>query len=484
MDSLVQLVKSLRPGEVHLIQAYYKVKFSSTDNKRLQLLKLLQTDGVRENDDIARIIYNQKPNSTLSKLKERLKEDILNFILLFPPENLKVSLFIKAELLCRKLLLQGKILLARGILTEGIYLIKKAATIAEKYELIDVTIATNDTLRSSFGDNPDATLFRKINKKIIKAQKTYKDLLMAKELYQVLLQDHAGDAAGFMDRMTGLKDRLDRLRMRVEKTGSKRIAFWYLLASMRFYRNSNDPGKACECGMRLLEMIKSIPFLSTNAVAVAVRLELTNIYIESGAYQEARLHALTALDLCKKDSYSELQLLGALFNLYFKEQSYEEANQVARSIMNHPQLDKYKNLQARWQLYKSSLDFTVGNFKESIKRLNTLTKSVKDQKQYMVLVKYLELLNIIELGEYDWFEYKLESFRKYLGKINDDWVSRYKSIYKVFKALLSSNFNFNKVSTENVSMLDEISAANAPGQPHRLDYEMIGLREWLLGKIK
>jgi hypothetical protein len=478
MDSLTHLVRNLRPGELQTIRAYYKSRFSD-DNKRLQLLQLLSSGQAKDNYKIAQRIYNQKPNSSLSKLKERVKEDMLNFILLFPADNLKVSLFVKSDLTCRKMLLQGKVLLARGIFEEGIYLIRKAAHLAEKHELIDVSIAVNDTLRTRFADQ-DIAHVNKLNDKIRVAQETYRDLLAAKELYQVLLRmQQTGEENIPAGDNTVVRDELDYLRERAGKTGSKRVAFWYKLAAMRFYRITGQYEQSIRFGLEVLDMIADEPFLSSNQAAVAVHTDLADQFARRNQFKDAETHGHAALKLCSRDDRNELHVLVQLFKIYFQGNAMDQAGATANRIVQHPKLDQYKDLQAIWQFYMACLEFNTGQFKDSIKRLHTLARVFGNRKQYTVAVKYLELLNIIELGDADWFEYKLEAYRKYVGKIEEDWCARYKTIYHIFQALLSCNFDYSKVVRDGkcAELFGNLEPKDAGTWPSGLD--MVNFHHWL-----
>jgi hypothetical protein len=153
MEKLIRLIQCLKPGGVQWVDDFYKARYNGTaaDNKRLQLFRLLAEDKVHSNEEAARLLYHQKCNSALSHLKKRLEEDILNF-LLFDLDDCGASTITKEELKCNKLLLQGKMLIAKGIWEDGISLLKKTSRISEKYEFPDIKLASDDILRTYSSD--------------------------------------------------------------------------------------------------------------------------------------------------------------------------------------------------------------------------------------------------------------------------------------------------------------------------------------------
>ena len=80
-------------------------------------------------------IYKGEPNSAFSHLKNRLQKDILNILLLKEGSKKYETKFAQATFDCRRMLIEGQILMERGAYKAGEAVLTKARELAAEYDL-------------------------------------------------------------------------------------------------------------------------------------------------------------------------------------------------------------------------------------------------------------------------------------------------------------------------------------------------------------
>lgn len=58
--------------------------------------------------------------------------------------------------------------------------------------------------------------------------------------------------------------------------------------------------------------------------------------------------------------------------------------------------------------------------------------------------KLFELLNILELEDYDWFEYKIQAYRKRLERFGIQKIQRIKMLYDLLCTLRRTTYNYKE----------------------------------------
>ncbi len=136
-----------------------------------------------------------------------------------------------------------------------------------------------------------------------------------------------------------------------------------------------------------------------------------------------------------------------------------------------------------WYLFKSNIYFYLKRYRESNQVLITNDQGFGDnilQRTYHLLY---EMVNIIELGDFYWFEYKFDSFRKRIQRLQIREADRIRYLYDLLNLLKKNMYHLKKVSGEQpenpVTARCSTSAAWDP-----LGFEVINIEEWLLNKLQ
>jgi tetratricopeptide (TPR) repeat protein len=475
MEKLIRLIQCLKPGALQWVEDFYKARCNgdATDNKRLQLFRLLAEGKVHTNEEAARLLYHQKCNSALSHLKKRLEEDILNF-LLFDLDDCEVSTVTKEELKCNKLLLQGKMLIAKGIWEDGISLLKKTSRISEKFEFPDIKLASDDILRTYSSEKLGVNHYQRYNEHIDKCLGNYKKLLKAKGLS--LKFAYEADSTEKPSVPT-----FSRQKEEKENNPSKKVIYWSKMALLQFYHKKRDFDTAKKYAIELLEYLQIEPQVCSDFKAAHVNLELAKILIYLKDYKKALAHAEKTICLLPCTSIDYLQGLQVLYFANFRNGNIAEAETIVASALKHPEASTA--LKSKWLMLSAALEFVQRRFC-IVNRILYTNKAEKNDPVWEVGSKILEMLTILESEDYDWFEYKIESFRKKVQSFRDGSHERLKIFYGILKTLIRTNYDYRETLSnekQNLALLD-CDKPSLCWDP--MGYELIHTGEWMLNKAR
>ena len=393
--------------------------------------------------DAAKKLYNLKPNSTFSQLKKRLKEDILSFLLYLPSDNKNESPFLSAEITARKLLIQGKVLFSRGLSDEAVSVFRKSMMIAERYELVDLKIPIYDAMRTHADLKSDTRSYADYGNRLKETFRDQEDLLKAKEYNHVLTTPEISSRpnSGNNNREISI---LDKMKSGAARSSSKNIRYWYYTSAVQCYVNKRELDKAYSYCLRLLNLVEQEPACSSRSNKAGVNLELAKILIRLERYDQAIERTKKAIKLLHPGIARELYAWEVLFLAHFGNNDFHEAGQVISKASKYRQIKANSQYPGKWSFLQANLNFVQGRHNESLHTLNTNNGNNGDGNGWLLGCKILEMLNIIELQEYTWLDFKMESFRKLLQRLKQGNFTRCKGIYMA--SILSIAYNQNPIN--------------------------------------
>lgn len=336
MESLIRLVKSLKPKEITIIEGLYSAKSHNDGNacKKLKLLKLILDNKICTNKDAADLLCHHNHRSTISQLKKRLEEDILNVFSISSFSEIK-EVAVKAELNCYKSLLLGKVLIARGLMEEGLNILEQTADIASKSELHQVELSCNDILRAYRSSKTFGKQGQVYNEKITHSLENFKNILYAKSINYSFFQAKSFFYAPFS---TGLN-----LRDLVEKSrecSCSKAVHWYTMAIIHYYIQERDFNNAKNATLSLVKKVKLDCPAGSGYEAIEFYLQLARILIYLREFKESEWAAETAFENAIENKFKILPTLEALFLSYFRNNKWSKAEEII--IMADKQISSQK----------------------------------------------------------------------------------------------------------------------------------------------
>ena len=114
--------------------------------------------------------------------------------------------------------------------------------------------------------------------------------------------------------------------------------------------------------------------------------------------------------------------------------------------------------------------------------LNRSHNAKKETRLWVLGQRLLGLITILELKDYDWFEYRLECFRKTLQSLNGDATTRIKLVYRLLKELIKHNYDYRRLVNREQQTIDCLTQVEGPNAWDPMGMEVVEIPQWLLNK--
>ena len=471
METLIHLVQSLKPKETQLIKDFYQIGYSknSQSKKRLLLFEMILSRKVRNDQEAYQALYERHAGSALCQLKKRLQQDILNIILLNPFTH-SHNPAIKEEIDCYKTFLMGQVLINRGLQEEGVYLLEKTSSQAQKCELLSIQLSCDDALHSLQTCSHDD-----YGEKINRSLNDFKELLQAKESYFMAAQTATTSPAEPLSP----NDHLKRLKKKRNESHSKKATFWYTMALICHYKHRGKLELAKSSALAFLSEATDHMTMIDEQEKAVFYLQLAQILIGSREPQEAIWPAQQAVRLAHDHRSQVLTALQALFRAYFQTCDWKQAEEVWQRACQEKLRDEEAGV---WFFLKSCLLFIKREYKASTQCLLSHEHMIHHKSELMLWAKLLELLNILEVKDFDWFEFKLESFRKRLRRFGYQNRERIRLLFQLFNSLKRNDYNYQATRLYEQTNLALLGDDNITHGRDPLSYELINVYDWFISK--
>ncbi len=482
--NLTELIHGLKVGETQLIRNYYKSVPKLKDNtKRLKLFELIKKNKFMSDAEACKELYNAPLNNTFSQLKKRLRDDILNILLLQDSKSRFNTPYARAEFDTRRKIIEGDILISRGITKEGIKTLKDALKIAEQYELYNESIMGFSLLLESLtlikGEKAYINYKSEIEKNLrnleahLKA-KTYYHKIIAPSLFKLKDQD---DYIKFAEKAT------NELKEDYKATKSNKIGYYYYYIATLYYNLSKNYKEALGFAEKFLEINNKSKAVSSKRTIASAYLQLSYINLQLQNYNKAILNAENAIKNFKSGLLNELTTLELLFLSHFYNKNVIKANETLEKALVHPKLNSNKFLPAKWHYYKSCFLFQQGMFDEANAAMNNCSYLLEDKTGWLYGYRILDIMITLECNELFLVDGKVANFKKIIGKQKEINSSRAKTTLKILDALVRKHYDYNlavKSQNANLIVLSE-GRNNHLWEP--MGYELIRFEEWFLNKL-
>jgi tetratricopeptide (TPR) repeat protein len=484
MKILTPLIHSLKPGEVQLVRTYYKMQITNEVVKRHLLFDLIKNNQVKTDEDACRIIYNKKPHAAFSQLKTRLKNDILNMLLLQDSSSRFVTPFAQAEFDARRHIITGDILISRGISNEGEKVLLKAEKIADEFELYSEVALANDILLSHLSVKRGIKEYERIQKKINQSIDKLQRLIKSKDYYHKILVPNLFNLKNEKDQIEFAKKAITELGNDYNISQSARVGYYYYYISIFYFNLKKDYNKALSAADEFLNLILNNKAINSKRAIASAHLQIGFISLQLSDYKLAMKNTENALKNFKAGLINELTTLEVLFLACFYDNDWLRAHDILQRALQHPKLHSNEFLPAKWHYYKTCLLFKEKKFEAATHALNDCSHLLDDRTGWLYGYKIMDILLAFENDTEFLIDNKVANFRKILRKQNGVSIERPKLILKILETLVRKRYDFKevaKIQKHFLALLDETKTDYA-WEP--MGYELVKFNEWFNSKMQ
>ncbi len=483
MKNLTQLIYKLKPVELRLLRSKYQVRQNGAPNRRLELLNLIVKKKVKTDQEAAQLIYGEEPNATFSRLKKRLRKDILNMMLLTDSSKQYESEVAYQKSNCRKMILQADLLLNRGLREDAIQLLEEVVEIANTYEFLDIEPAIRDWLRHKTNNQLTKEEFEFHTNRINHCLQAYDGVMKAREYHRRI---------GFFDpfnreEQEQLQDvghtYINELADRAKQNPSPHLTFSYLQTTIFYWLKCGNPLQALPYIHQLLDLVQAEKQLYLRVSLGSIQNQLAFVYCCLEQFEEAIQIGESALENLQKGIANQSHTLKLLFLSHLYLQQYEQANHYLQLCFENNFLNSHPILKAQLHFYHAYLHFFQAQFTEAIQIIQTHCQELKKEKAAWLLgYKLLEIYIAFETNEYYHLSYQLENFRKLIDRSKEEKVSRARLIHKLAAALLRYQGDFDTLYQKETQTLQSLRQVHTDVAWHFGSYELLRFEQWVIQK--
>jgi hypothetical protein len=484
LSNLTQLIHGLKTGEVQLIRNYYSSMVTLKDaTKRLQLFDIIKSDKKATDELASQKLYKCKPNSAYSQLKRRLKEDVLNILLLQDSKRRYNTPFARAEFDTRRMIIEGDILISRGLSLEGVKLLKDASFLAESYELFNELIMANELLLGHFPAYKSAKQYNAYLSKIKLGKSNLEKCLYAKECYHKVLIPNLFKLNQEKLFEKFAKEALVKLKTDFEETNSAKMGYYFYHISIAYNNLIKEYKSALKYAELFLKLNKESKVVHTKRAVAEAYYQISFINLQLKNYKVASLNAEKAISNLKSGLSNELTTLELLFLAHFYNNDAKKAEQVLQRALTHPKLNSNKFLPAKWHYYKACYLFKQKKFNEANDAMSNCTYLLEDKTGWLYGYRILDIMITLECNEAFLVDSKVANFKKIIGKQKNINSSRAKTTLKILDTLVKRHYEYKLIYKSQKANILTLQEAKETHLWEPIGYELIRFEEWILGKI-
>jgi hypothetical protein len=483
-SNLTQLIHGLKTGEVQLIRNYYSSMVTLKDaTKRLQLFDIIKSDKKATDEFASQKLYKCKPNSAYSQLKRRLKEDILNILLLQDSKRRFNSKSAQAEFDVRRLLIAGDILVSRGLTNEGVATLYKARKMAIEYELYNEIVSCCEVLISHLATKSGAKDYYE-NKKIIDvAIETNKKLLIAKDYYYKVGIPTLFKLNESSTYINFSREATKELEGFFSESKSAKVGYYYHQVATQYFSLIKNYKKALLLSKSFLDLVQKNKSIYLKRTIANAYFQIAYNELQLRNYNDCIKNTLNALKYFKEGLTNELLTIETLFLAHFYNNDAKKADQVLQRALTHPKLNSNKFLPAKWHYYKACYLFKQKKFNEANDAMSNCTYLLEDKTGWLYGYRILDIMITLECNEAFLVDSKVANFKKIIGKQKNINSSRAKTTLKILDTLVKRHYEYKLIYKSQKANILTLQEAKETHLWEPIGYELIRFEEWILGKI-
>lgn len=445
MDRLKGIVKVLRKGEKRLLRHLYSATTNGEDRLRLELFNLIESGKVTTDEEALIELGRTHSRSAFSHLKTRLRDDMLNVLLLQEASKRVPQANRVAAFECRKKLAQAYVLIPRGAFREGVEILKTAKAQAVKYELVAEHILIDQLVREMVHLIKDVKQLHELNDTINRNMAVWADILRSEEISLVMTLPHLYKESEDIEDGMLRSERIDELRDLYRSSGSARVGFWYFLAYIEFANRNSMFTDAIEAGHKFIELVRDNPSVwSKNNMAGANQM-LGTAYLNTRDYSNAAHHFNIADQNFPVAGNNRLANMEMLFRARLNMGDLTNATRTVEAAMIHPRIKSRADTLPRWYYFQSCIQLLSGDADSAYTTLNREGHLIKQRDEWNVWFRILEIMVMIEQRDEEWIDFKLQTLRKFIARYRKLGTPRVKASIEILSALIRNSLEFNSL---------------------------------------
>jgi hypothetical protein len=398
--------------------------------KSIQLVKLLLKKKNQTSNEIQRILYGKNNYHAFNKLIIRLRDKILEIIILdlnlLNPEYGKRN---AAIFEIRKKSLQSEIMLLRGM--------------TEEYEIFDSLVTTLYTKQRYLGFRLGTSSFQKLKSEIEFYENNRDKSIAARKLCNYL-KAKINFSANSFEYQNELNQAVIALKNDYEQTKSSTIGFYYYFLDS--VKDQDDIFLMQKKLAHLKEFLTNNPAILTSNRMGDVLVNIGTNEILLFNYENSINYFKDALYFYSGVPVNMISTKEEEFQALFYSNKISQAEKVIEEIYHSSRTTNTPFLYSKRACFFAWIKTFQGDFIRSNELLEDVKEIEKDKEGWSIGVRILTIMNSVELEQYEKADREIGKLKRHYSKTTSTKNIRKRNlvILEVLLELMKQGYDFRK----------------------------------------
>jgi hypothetical protein len=484
MDVLNQMILGLNKEEIRFYKIYSSRIVSNQPRKDLELFDVIRKEREHFDEDAAALkLYPDGNKNPYYRLKNRLKSELSRSLMVQHFDGEDLTQVINLYNLARHYMSRNLYGLAEHFLSKA----EKRAMALENLEMLDLIYTEFIRLSQEIiSVNPETYIFkRQENEARLKSLRQIDDILATVKYKLKITQNFSPVDNPVVDM---LQETVQRLTDSKELKGGSTLRFKIYQAVSQILLQQHDyPNLEDYLRVTYSEFEKEKLFSKANH---QTKLQMLTYMVNALFKNNKTTESLEWAEKLKEamEQYDRLHYDRFLFFYYnslvinYSKVDMDKAVSTLLELEHNEKLKKTPFYIVFVYLNLSIFYFDLGNYRESIKRLNQLYHHEKFENTAEPLkfrIAILEILIRLELGDTDFLEYRMKQIRKDFMEL----LENQDNIREAMLLNLISDMFLKGQSLRSEEMKNRIKHFTKTASPRSGDAELVNYNGWLEQKL-
>ncbi len=461
MKNLIEISKIVTKKRVSKIEIFDKSLLNKKDSKFNEFYDGLVSEKFSNDDEAAQFLYETTPlDDKYRQLKSRFSKRLLNTLFFLDANDPSFSGYHRAHYTCNKNWALVRILLGNGARHSAIKMTRKILNVAQEHRFSDMVLSCSRILMNHASLEGNEREYEEFSEIANQAQSNLLAEMRAEELYQRLTIRYANSVAVKVELAETADEYLTEVQALSEKHDSYQL-HWYLyqisILSRQIRGDFAGTVQVCEKAEKYLA--DNPPFNQQKNLAHIALIKL-NCYVQLRDYEQGKENAERCLQLFEEGKNAWFVFLEYYFLLAMHTENYINAAGIYFKVVNHARFPyTSENRQEKWRIFEAYLNYifeTEGldrsllqnNKKRKFRLmrfLNEVPNFSKDKKGFNVSILIIQVLYLLEKGDYDSIINRSEALNVYCSRyLRKDESFRSSCFIKMLLVMEKEDFKYDR----------------------------------------
>ncbi|HNV99405.1 MAG TPA: hypothetical protein PKL06_08555 [Chitinophagales bacterium] len=483
MEKITKLIQTLTGREIRLFHKYAALSGKKKNNLKIRLFNI-SCENPEISDIEAAKLLGMDQGAAFSMLKSRLYNDLLDLLLLVTDSS---SFYNKAFWIRYSMLKSLMLVYAldnRNLANHSNYLISKAEQLALKFDQPTYRVLVNELILNSRPFMKGPATVKKVKETMLLSLDSQADIIKIQNIFKQISSISSYNSNQANTQLAFIELKLQEIEDIYARNPSPRITFFYLRSKLLYALNIQDFNGFLSYAQKLLEHVQSEVSIRSNDNLGGAYTMLSNALMYLKYFNESIEACYNAEKLFFKHSNNDINTKSVRFIAHLYVKDYQSCVELVAQVRSIKRIKRGSFHYSKWLYLDANIKFIQGNYKATLQLLERHSFLKSDRSGWRLGYKILEMMCIVELGNYDWLPYRIDTFRKLVNDIKKENTARPKLMLKLLKRLIKENFDFD---TTTAKMQQELSLLQSNTGEYFCDilgYEVIRFDEWWVSKLK